>query len=268
LATPFFIEQGTAQYADVPLSFFILATIVLLCMYENNSRGGRRGGLAIMAGISCGFAAWTKNEGLLFLLAMVASLLVVPVIAPSRSDAEEAPGRRDITHVNAGEAWAAFTLFLAGLAPLLLLVVWFKRSVAVSNELFSSIVFSKLLDPSRYLAILKWYGKDFLRFGDWLLIPGTVLLAGLYLAAPGKRMRAASPGFRAVRIAVALTLAGYFLIYLITPYDLYWHLRFSLNRLFLQLWPAVIFLFILGNPAFDQAFSADNPSQDDPISGK
>jgi len=34
-------------------------------------------------------------------------------------------------------------------------------------------------------------------------------------------------------------------VYVITPNDLYWHLRFSLNRLFLQLWPAAIFLFFL-----------------------
>ncbi len=54
-----------------------------------------------------------------------------------------------------------------------------------------------------------------------------------------------TPGFRIAVITLALTLAGYFAIYVITPYDLYWHLRFSLNRLFLQLWPSVIFLFFL-----------------------
>lgn len=268
LATPFFIEQGTAQYADVPLSFFILATIVLICFYENNSAAGRPGGLAILAGLSCGFAAWTKNEGLLFLMAIVASRLLVFVITPSRSSLPEARPHSDKTRENAREALPSFALFLAGIAAILLLIAWFKRSVAVTNELFSSIAFSKLLDGSRYHAILKWYGKDFLRFGDWLLIPGTILLAGLYFAAAGKRTQAATPGTRACRLAVALTLAGYFFIYLITPYDLYWHLRFSLNRLFLQLWPAVIFLFFLRIPSTTVAFLAGNPSQDEPISGK
>ena len=248
LATPFFIEQGTAQYADVPLSFFILATVVLLCLYENSSGAKPPGGLTIMAGISCGFAAWTKNEGLLFLLAMLASRLLVFVIAPSRSVPAEAPPRRETTHENGRNSWTSFALLLAGIAPLLLLVAWFKRSLAVSNELFSAIAFHKLLDPSRYLAILKWYGRDFLRFGDWLLVPGTLLLVGLCFAAPGNRMQAATPGVQASRLSVAMMLAGYFLIYLITPYDLYWHLRFSLNRLFLQLWPTVIFLFFLRSP--------------------
>lgn len=268
LSTPFFIEQGTAQYADVPLSFFILATVVLLCLYENKSGVRRPGGLAIMAGVSCGFAAWTKNEGLLFLLAIVASRLLVFVIAPSRLVLAEASPQRDTTRHNAGEASASFAFFFVGLAPLVFLVAWFKRSVAVPNELFASIAFPKLIDASRYLAILKWYGKDFLRFGDWLLIPGTVLLAGLYFAAPGKREEACDPRSHASWIALALTLAGYFLIYLITPYDLYWHLRFSLNRLFLQLWPAVIFLFFLGSPVFDPSVFSENLSQDEPISGK
>jgi hypothetical protein len=48
---------------------------------------------------------------------------------------------------------------------------------------------------------------------------------------------------RASAAALVLTLAGYFFIYLITPRDIYWHLRFSLNRLFVQLWPSAIFVF-------------------------
>jgi len=46
-------------------------------------------------------------------------------------------------------------------------------------------------------------------------------------------------------LAIVLTLAGDFAVYVITPYDIYWHLRFSLNRLFLQLWPSAIFLFFM-----------------------
>lgn len=248
LATPFFIDQGTSQYADVPLSFFILATIVLICLSENSYGVGRDRGLPVLAGISCGFAAWTKNEGLLFLLAIVTSRLLVSAMTRSRSTSAVAPQLLD-EDGRAGSS--SFAFFLAGIAPLLLLITWFKRLVGASNELFSSIAFRKLLDASRYLAILKWYGKDFLRFGEWFLIPGTLLLAGLDLASSETHLPAASPDSRACRIALAMTLSGYFVIYLITPYDLYWHLRFSLNRLFLQLWPAAIFLFFLRNSALN-----------------
>ena len=40
----------------------------------------------------------------------------------------------------------------------------------------------------------------------------------------------------------ALTLVGYFLIYVITPFDLTWHLATSLDRLCLQVWPMIVFL--------------------------
>jgi|SRR5579862_5328283 len=256
LATPFFIEQGTAQYADVPLSFFILATIVLTCLCEKSSAVGPHRGLLVLAGISCGFGAWTKNEGLLFLLAIFAAWLLIFVIAPSRSIDSNTPSQHE---ENARPASISFVLILAGVAPFLLLIAWFKHSIGAPNELFAAIAFHKLLDASRYLVILKWYGKDFLRFGDWSLIPGTLLLAGIYFASPNKHMRPTNFASRACHIALAMTLAGYFLIYLITPYDLYWHLRFSLNRLFLQLWPAVIFLFFLENPAFDSSVPGEKP---------
>jgi hypothetical protein len=166
----------------------------------------------------------------------------------SRSKSTLAAGHPPLDEdARAGSTFFAF--FLAGIAPLFLLITWFKHLVGASNELFSSIAFPKLSDASRYLAILKWYGKDFLRFGDWFLIPGTVLLAGLFFAGRGKRGSVSDADAGACRIALVMTLCGYFVIYLITPYDLYWHLRFSLNRLFLQLWPAAIFLFFLRNPA-------------------
>jgi hypothetical protein len=44
---------------------------------------------------------------------------------------------------------------------------------------------------------------------------------------------------------ILLMLAGYFLVYVITPYDLEWHLNTSLSRLFVQLWPSFLFCFFL-----------------------
>ena len=103
----------------------------------------------------------------------------------------------------------------------------------------------KLEDPSRYWAVLKWFGKELFRFGQWLLIPIPLLMLGLFIMLKGKIPCEASPAIRASALALALTLGGYFFIYLITPYDIYWHLRFSLNRLLLQLWPSAIFLYFL-----------------------
>ena len=144
-------------------------------------------------------------------------------------------------------AFRQFAFFFAGLAPALLLIAYFKHSIAPPGDLFTdaSAALHKLRDPSRYWALLKWYAKQLFRFGHWLLIPGTLALLGLHLFAGPDRARASNPGFRSSMLTLALTLAGYFAVYLITPYDIYWHLRFSLARLFLQIWPSALFLLFL-----------------------
>jgi len=231
-STPYFIEQGSAQYADVPLSFFFLAVMVLLRLAGHDGADpapfGRSGPLAL-AGIAAGFAVWTKNEGMLFLLATV--MAEVLVAARQR--------RRFLL------------IFLPAIAPFLLLVGWFKHSIAFPNELFSnrSIVLHKMLDPSRYWAIFRWMARDFLRFGQWWPVPATLLGIGFYFALLDRRKSQTGYNIQASLLTLAFTSAGYFAIYVITPYDLYWHLRFSLNRLFLQLWPCAIFLFFLAVPA-------------------
>ncbi|MCL2670173.1 MAG: glycosyltransferase family 39 protein, partial [Syntrophaceae bacterium] len=73
LGTPFFIAMGAAQFADVPLAFFILATVTILTWQQ---RSVRPGALAL-AGLAAGLAAWTKNEGLLFILVVAGSFTLI-----------------------------------------------------------------------------------------------------------------------------------------------------------------------------------------------
>jgi hypothetical protein len=240
LATPSFIEQGAWQYADIPLSFFYLATIVLLCLHDQGTQEASSqppAGLLALGGVAAGFAAWTKNEGVLFLGAIILARQLTSLRDPRRASLQ-----------GAKIAFARHSgLLLAGSAPVFLLLIYFKHWIAPPGDLFSdpSSMLHKVLNLTRYGAIIKWYVKDFFRFGDWLLIPGSLLVVGLFFVAGKEDRGAARPGFRTSVLALSLTLAGYFAVYLITPYDIYWHLRFSLGRLFLQLWPATVFLFFL-----------------------
>ena len=43
-------------------------------------------------------------------------------------------------------------------------------------------------------------------------------------------------------LCLGIMLTGYFFIYVITPKNLDWHIRTSLNRLLLHLWPAFLLL--------------------------
>lgn len=244
VTTPFFIGQGTSQYADVPLSFFVLAAVSLLCLHDSFVESGctRTNRLLILVGVNAGFAAWTKNEGLLFLAALIAARVLTVLRGPASN-----------TSVPDRTAILSIAPLLLGMAPALLVIAWFKHFIAPPGDLFPdrALAIHKLFEPSRYGAVLRWYGKEFLRFGEWLLIPGTLILIAFYFALrkPEPQTRRLAPGFATSYLALSLTLAGYFVIYLITPRDIYWHLRNSLNRLFLQLWPSAIFLvFLLMTP--------------------
>jgi hypothetical protein len=50
---------------------------------------------------------------------------------------------------------------------------------------------------------------------------------------------------RAVASLLALMLAGFYAVYVVTPKDLAWQLEFSLDRLLLQLWPSALLAFFL-----------------------
>jgi len=239
LATPAFVELGTAQYADVPLSFFVLASVVLVCLYDDRPHNDQSAsdsppaGLLVLAGFAAACAAWTKNEGLLFLCAILAARLIT------------------LTRRHGSTNWMArgrrFLPLLIAVVPAFLLIAFFKHSIAPPGDLFSdpSTTLHKLADPARYWAITRWYFKGFFRFGRWLLVPGTILMIGFYFACGKEEHVEPQLGIRTSVLALALTLAGYFAVYLITPYDIYCHLRFSLTRLLLQLWPSAIFLFFL-----------------------
>jgi dolichyl-phosphate-mannose-protein mannosyltransferase len=237
-STPFFIEQGSAQYADVPLSFFFLASIASLSMYHQlPSNEARDRGLIVLAGLALGCAAWTKNEGVLFLFATIVASLLVFVRGKRQGMAAS-----ELQPISS--SWSLLVTLVLAAAPIFGLVLWLKHA-APRGDLFQgpAIMLQKMLTPARYWAILKWYVRQLFRFGEWWPVPATVLLPALYVVLSDKQI-APKPKSRSIALwTLGLTLAGYFAIYVITPNELYWHLRFSLNRLFLQLWPSVIFLF-------------------------
>ena len=224
LGTPYFLFIGVSQLADVPLGFFFLATMVLICFQDRMSDSY---GISLLAGMMAGFACWTKNEGLLFLLTVMIARLVVILFAAEWKK-------------NVGQ----MICFIAGVTPVLLILFYFKVHFAPSNDLFAGQgfqpVIGRLMDLSRYLQI----AKAFLIFASQT-IPVALLLIiypfymGVHLE---KNSRKTVISFMMVLI---LMCTGYFAIYVISPHDLEWHLRTSLPRLLMQLWPSIIFTYFL-----------------------
>jgi hypothetical protein len=242
IATPFYILMGISQFADVPFSFFILTTIVMLSLPElNNDKNFRP---LIVAGISAALAAWTKNEGILFFL--VSGFVLFSAAALQ--------GRWRQAAVKSG--W-----FLAGALPIMLCVVYFKLRLAPPNDLTTGFAAGnaalvKLTDTARYMTIIKEFfmtafnftkGPVDLRAGGGLHLGAVnILLPIAWLWFMGvSRDGKTRPGVIHASAILGLMLSGYFAVYLLTPLPLEYHIATSLNRLFLQLWPSVIFLFFM-----------------------
>lgn len=222
LATPFFLILGAAQYADVPFAFFFLSTVVLLCLYEHSCPGDKRG--LALAGTMAGLTVWTKDEGGLLLLCLLASHLILT--ARSRGFTQY---RRELLSL------------LAGLLPVLCIVVFFKLRFAWHTDFVSSHgLWHRVRDVSRYPVVFGAIGKAFLNFGAWALSLPPLLI--VYVLLVGVQPRQGQLAAKIGAATLLLTALGYLCVYLTTPLPVQWLLLTSLTRLCIQLYPTALFL--------------------------
>jgi len=229
LCSPKFVEEAARQYADVPLAAFYLGAVLLLCLHDALQSGS---GWLVMSGMTAGMAAWTKPEGLMFVAVLVLARFVV--IGVSR-------GLR---------AWAReFVPFCLGLLPVLTVVLYFKfRVVGAPSDLVVGqtphAFLTRLLTVSRYFVIAKAFAKQLIGFGDWAVTLSPLLL--MYLLVTGiRRARKDRLAIYTASLTLLLVMSGYFMVYVLTPHDLAWHLNTSLDRLVMQIWPLALFTFFM-----------------------
>ena len=97
LATPSFLSWAPLQVADIPIGLYMLATVVLLQFADAWPEVRRP--MMVLAGLTAGFAAWTKNEGLLFIIAVLAGYLTSFAHAGAwRRIRKSAPGCAETGH--------------------------------------------------------------------------------------------------------------------------------------------------------------------------
>ncbi len=217
------LEQSTWQYADIPLAYYFLATLGLLALAAAEAEAEKA--LLPLSGLFAGFAACTKNEGIPF-LAVVPALWALLVWRKQGGGAL----RRNLGLWGAGAAGpalllAAFKIFIApAIGPL-------------GGQSFAQLA-DKLTNPARYQMILASSFDGLLELGRGPSHP-LLILAALALALrfvpPGARRPAAACG-----AVVAVMLAVYWGVYLVTPNDLTWLLNTSLVRLYVQLLPGLL----------------------------
>lgn len=216
LGFPAFVAAGPTQNADVPLSFFLLATIALIALHDFLQRSDQR--LLVLAGLTAGLAAWTKNEGLLFVVAL-------PVLRAINQRKNLRAVRRELPAM------------AAGLALPITAQLWFKTQLVPANDLMAQAAGGQTLtratDPNRYLQIAQSFTEQ-----AWGLGPIMLLSILAYVVLVRQRRLALAP------LAAGSMLLGYFTVYLLTSENLSWHLASSAQRLLLQVLPlAVLWAF-------------------------
>jgi hypothetical protein len=234
LVSPIFLGSTFLQYSDIPVGFFFLLTTVLFIYAETLSGLSDipHRGLYALAGFSAGCATLTKNEGLLFFLVFVAAWVLQVLL------------RRKLK-----QQFKKGLVFLAA-AGLFLVPLGFHKASSPMNELVGMQTardFSRIIQASRHEAILTSVvenisdpktlsavgGKPASR---WPLFCGLFFL--LLVGIDETSLKKASV-FLAWSVALLLC-TGYYFVYLMTPFDLRWHLATSMERLLVQVLPLVL----------------------------
>ncbi|HEY6912758.1 MAG TPA: glycosyltransferase family 39 protein [Myxococcales bacterium] len=210
LGTPCFSVFIANQQSDVPLAVYVVVAASLLAFALEDPR--RPSTTFLLAGLAAGLGAWTKNEGLLY-----AGCFFVALSWRLR---EARP----------------LLWFAAGFSPPAALLAGFKATVALPNDLlrFSTAagVVARAFDLHRWAQLLVMALRRivfFQNFALWLVAEVLLLLLVL-------RKRKAGP----LGLALLFAFAAYVPIYLLQPHPLDWLFRTSIDRIVIQLWPALI----------------------------
>jgi hypothetical protein len=227
LSTTSLLVWAPSQYADIPLAFYYLGAIALIFLDASPTSGGHRA--LFWAGLCTGFAAWTKNEGIAFLVTI---LIVFFAFTFWR--------RR--TGITSRAGW-----LLAGCAPGVLLTLWLKFFLAPAvDPLVKQGVsgLARLHDASRYGEVAKGFFSNLLDLGSGVAHP-LILLAILGILVRWQlEERYRLPSLIATT-ALVLVFLSYCGIYLVTPYALAWQVQSSFDRLILQVWPSFLLVFFV-----------------------
>jgi hypothetical protein len=229
-----FLMQVPSQCADVPLACYIVATLAVTCgdVLRIPSPGSPAPGL--VAGATAAMAAWTKNEGVVFMLLMA---IVAVAVAVRSVRLQPDVARRDRRQL----LWA-----IAGAAPVLIAIAWFKLVLAPASGLVEgqslSIVLSRLLDLDRHATVLGLMAQHAMRWS------GPIAMAIFPIASLVAIWMAVRVGgvVRVMTCVLGLLLVSYYLVYVTTPFDITWHVTTSVDRLLVQLWPALVLTVFMG----------------------
>ncbi len=230
LVAPFtFSHLVAAQTADLPLTLFVTASLVMLRRLAVEPRDATHlRGTLVLAGVLGGCAAWTKNEGFVF-LAVSSALVAWLTLRHGRL--------RDA-------AW-----WLGAALPLVAVVLWFKLAFATgSPEYFAAREGGpggtpRILDGERLRALSSMTATFWWRWGGSMATGALVVTA---LASIGAILRPANGADRGLLAVAAVMVAGYYVVWVVSPMDTTWLVATTFDRLMAQVWPTLVLVAASG----------------------
>ena len=242
-----FIQSIPAQTADLPFALYVVATLIVLLMSGTSDTM-----VLVVAGLLGGLAAWTKNEGLVFLLAATAMMLWTrarprPAFAPLRGGLAAARRARG--------GGRSLGWWFAALAPALMTIACVKLALApvppeYLAETAAPSVFERLTDPAQHALVGGIFWDHWIRWGG--PVAGGILPVATLASVLVASTRAGGSA-RPVLLVLALMLAAYVGIWIISPVETDWLVETTADRLLLQLWPSLV----LATFAWDRGGAAE-----------
>lgn len=201
-------RYGASQYADVAVSAYMLGAALMLVLPGEH---------AVLAGLMAGMAAWTKNEGLAFVVVLSAAVWLL-----------EGRKRAAVLLGGAAVLLAAVAVHKIGTGPPLDFSrpappLWVRLGQARRHQLVGSALFQQLFRP-----------------GSWWISPA-VFLALLAAAAGLDRGAARSKKTVLVWTVLVLSAGVHLLASVAITGDVAAHLSGAADRLFLHCWPLAVF---------------------------
>ena len=208
----------------MPLSFYILATLALLCLQDRHPEDLR---FSALAGLMAGFAAWAANEGMIFLAAVIVARVVATVRFRDR------PGLTALA--------PQMLRLIAGLAAPLAVVIFFKLRVGGTSDFWSekpALVLQHLADPGRWIVTAQGLAIVLFALGRFLISIVAVLALYWYLVRFKVQDSRDRAGLATATIALGLTLAIRLLADILFAGNLVNEIGTSFERILLQLKPS------------------------------
>lgn len=267
LGTPFLVYLHAIKSLDFILSYTILTS---LAWYHFAKKEQSRSGWMI-CGFVVAWAALVKNEGQLWMVSFFGSLLLL------QSFHFFSPYRKVNTNSQLSRKSILFASLQGVFIPLSFLI-WFKISLAPPNDLIEpqrAFEISQVLQPEVFFnsfsllvrldQVEEWERHRLILNNLWnvlsnwkaeglLLCSVPVLL--LFILLLRKKP------FPSMLLAIGIQLTGYYLVYLLTPYNPYWHVSSSMNRLLIHIAPAAVCL--LGFSLCYSPVDSENSKQNAP----